>query len=97
MNGGAGNDTLIGGAGDDEMDGGTAEATAGTGADIFVFSPEDGDGNDIINDAITPTSNDKIDLRAFDLDAEDLIPLISVRGGSVRIRLAFRRRWNNRA
>ena len=80
--GGAGDDTLIGGAGEDEM---TGEA----GNDTFVFSPDDGPGHDIINSfGGTSTSvEDKIDLRAFGLDADDLIPLISVFGGTVRIDL----------
>ena len=88
LDGGAGSDTLIGGAGDDEMTGGevdTDAATGGTGHDIFVFSPEDGDGDDIINGFTA--AQDKIDLSAFGLDAEDLVPLISVRGGAIRIDL----------
>ena len=82
LNGGDGDDTLTGGAGDDEMNG-------GAGDDIFVFSPEDGDGDDIINTfAGTSTAvEDKIDLSAFGLDAEDLIPFIVERGGEVRIDL----------
>ena len=90
--GGAGNDTLVGDGGDDTFYGGAGddEMTAASGdTDIFVFSPEDGDGDDIINTfsaAATSTTN-RIDLRAFDLEAEGLIPLISVRGGTVRIDL----------
>ena len=82
LNGGAGDDTLTGGAGDDDM-------TGAGGNDTFVFSPEDGDGDDIINtfEAAATSTTDRIDLRAFNLDEEDLIPLISVRGGSVRIDL----------
>ena len=82
LNGGGGNDTLVGGAGDDEM-------TGGGGNDTFVFSPDDGDGDDIINSfgGTAASVEDKIDLTAFGLDAEDLIPLISVRGGTVRIDL----------
>ena len=85
MTGGTGNDMFYGGTGDDEMTGGGTDTSAGTGADIFVFSPEDGDGDDIINGFTV--ADDKIDLRAFDLDAEDLVPLISVRGGAIRIDL----------
>ena len=85
--GGTGNDMFYGGTGDDEMTGGGVDTTTagGTGHDIFVFSPEDGDGDDIINGFTA--GEDKIDLRAFDLDAEDLVPLISVRGGAIRIDL----------
>ena len=85
MTGGSGNDMFYGGTGDDEMTGGGVDTSAGTGADIFVFSPEDGDGDDIINGFAA--AEDKIDLRAFGLDAEDLVPLISVRGGAIRIDL----------
>ena len=79
---GGGNDKFYGGAGDDQMTG-----TDGSN-DTFVFSPEDGSGHDIINSSFdaAATSN-RIDLRAFSLDAEDLIPLIRVRGGTVRIDL----------
>ena len=90
--GGAGNDTLVGGAGDDKFYGGAGEdeMTGATGdTDIFIFSPEDGAGHDIINsfDANATSTTNRIDLRAFNLDADDLIPLISVRGGSARIDL----------
>ena len=82
--GGDGNDTLTGGAGEDEM-------TGGTGNDTFVFSPDDGAGHDIIN-AFGGTSTsveDKIDLRAFGLDADDLLApgVIRVFGDNVRIDL----------
>ena len=76
--GDGGEDTLIGGAGDDEM-------TGGADSDTFVFSPDDGDGDDIINTFVP--ADDHIDLSAFGLSAEELIPLISVRGGTVRIDL----------
>ncbi|MFK7753713.1 MAG: M10 family metallopeptidase [Sedimentitalea sp.] len=63
MNGGAGNDLLIGGAGRDIM-------TGGAGRDTFQFlaasdSPI-GAQNDIITDFTS--GQDRIDLRAFDLD-----------------------------
>ena len=85
--GGAGNDTLAGGADDDTLNGGAGddEMTGDGGSDTFVFSPDDGDGDDIITGFAV--ADDRIDLRAFNLDAEDLIPLISVRGGTVRIDL----------
>ena len=85
--GGAGRDTLTGGSADDTFYGGTGddEMTGNGGTDTFVFSPEDGDGDDIINSFTV--ADDKIDLSAFNLAAEDLIPLISVRGGTVRIDL----------
>ena len=81
--GGGGNDMFYGGAGEDQM-------TAASGdTDIFIFSPEDGAGHDIINsfEANETGTTNRIDLRAFGLDEDDLIPLISFRGGSVRIDL----------
>ena len=75
-------DTLDGGTGPDELSG-------GTGNDTFVFAP--GHGDDIINDF---AAGDQIDLSAFDLDPEDLIPLISVRGdgdeGTARVSIDLR-------
>ncbi len=67
---------LNGGAGDDDL-------TGGGGNDTFVFAA--GHGDDVIIDAIAAT--EKIDLSAFDLDADDLIELISVRSGRVQIDL----------
>ena len=78
--GGAGNDTLVGGAGDDDLGG-------GAGNDTFVFKP--GNGFDVIvsaDDGFSATE-DKIDLRAFDIEAADLLGLIRVRGGNTLIDL----------
>ena len=69
MTGGAGNDRLVGGAGNDQM-------TGDAGTDTFVFGP--GHGDDIINDLTV--ADDRIDLSAFGLDADDLVGMISVRG-----------------
>ena len=81
--GGAGRDSLSGGGGDDKLDGGAGadELTGGAGADTFVFAP--GHGDDIINDLAIGTGGtlaDRIDLSAFDLDADDLAGMISTRG-----------------
>ena len=79
---GDGNDTINGGAGDDVM-------TGAGGRDIFVFSPADGDGGDVIVD-LSVSDNDKIDLRAFDLSPRELEALkgnITTRGEDVRIDL----------
>ena len=48
--GGAGKDTLDGGAGDDTLNGGAGDdiLDGGAGADTFVFSPDDGHGDDLI-------------------------------------------------
>ena len=83
--GGAGRDTLDGGSGNDTLDGGAGDddLTGGGGNDTFVFAA--GHGDDVITDAIAAT--EKIDLSAFDLDADDLIELISVRSGRVQIDL----------
>ena len=59
-----GDDRMVGGAGRDGM-------TGGGGADTFVFSPDDGNSHDIIGD-FDVDEEDRIDLKAFDLDADDL-------------------------
>ena len=69
---------LNGGAGDDELIG----CTGGHDADTFVFAP--GHGDDIISDFEVGT--DRIDLSAFELDAEDLAGMISLRGTGDNIR-----------
>ena len=61
--GAAGADRIVGGAGDDVM-------TGDDGADTFVFSPTDGDGDDVIVDLENGT--DRIDLSAFELSAREL-------------------------
>ena len=96
--GGAGSDTLNGGPGDDDLQG-DAVVGANTAADTFVFTP-DGMGSDVIldfsNDAGialtlgTDTADglgDKIDLSAFNIDADDLPGLLSERAGSVILNL----------
>ena len=79
LNGDSANDTLIGGAGDDDLNG-------GGGADTFVFSP--GNGDDVIagTDGFV-AADDRIDLRAFNLDADELKAAISVRAGNTVINL----------
>ncbi len=62
ISGGAGDDHILSGAGSDVL-------TGGAGADVFIFRP-DTDFRDLNVDTITDfdVNNDKIDLRAFDLD-----------------------------
>ena len=90
LTGGGGADTIDGGTGDDELTGGTITITDGretfsddSAIDIFVFGPKHGD--DIINDFETAT--DRINLRAFDLDADDLVGMISTRGSGANERV----------
>ena len=81
IHGDGGNDTLNGGAGDDDLGG-------GAGNDTFVFGP--GNGADVIlsaDDGFSATE-DKIDLRAFGLTAEELTALISLRAGNAVINLS---------
>ena len=79
LTGGDNNDTLNGGAGDDNL-------TGGGGEDTFVFSPEDGNADDIITGFVA--GDDKIDLSAFrGIEAEDLDDLTTVRGFNVVIDL----------
>ena len=97
----AGDDKIYGGKGDDSLDGGPGDDTlvGGSGADTFVFTP-DGMGSDVILDfshtdgvAITDGTEtadgagDKIDLSAFNIDADDLPGLLSERAGSVILNL----------
>ena len=83
--GGDGDDTLTGGDGADMLDGGPGDddLTGSAGADTFVFSP--GSGSDVIVDFAA--ADDRIDLSAFGLTAEELTPLISVRAGNTIINL----------
>ena len=78
LTGEGGNDTLNGGAGDDNLNG-------GGGNDVFVFSPDDGGGVDVIESF--GATEDKIDLRAFDLDGETLGKLVKERSGDTIIDL----------
>ena len=59
--------------------------TGGTDADTFVFGP--GHGDDIINDLVIGT--DRIDLSAFNLDADDLAGMISTRGSGDNARVVI--------
>ena len=86
--GGAGDDTLTGGNNNDTLNGGAGDdnLTGGGGDDTFVFSPEDGNADDIITGF--DAGNDKIDLSAFrGIEAEDLDDLTTVRGFNVVIDL----------
>ena len=88
LNGGAGDDTLDGGAGDDTLNGGAGDdvLNGNAGVDTFVFSPDDGDWDDVIVGFDEGT--DKINLSAFrNLNADALKDLIEVRGSSVIIDL----------
>ena len=81
ITGGGGTDTINGGAGDDVM-------TGGSEADTFVFSPSDGDGDDVIVDFTNGV--DKIDLSAFGLSLREQAALaenITMRGEDIRIDL----------
>ena len=89
--GGAGDDKLYGGEGDDNLVGDSVGATPadfdGTvGDDIFVFSPEDGSGTDTIEDYAG--TDDKIDLSAFNLTADMLKELMTIRGNNTVIDLS---------
>ena len=96
ISGGAEADRIVGGAGDDIMYGGVDGTPDTTAIDIFVFSPADGDGGDVIVDldptaaTATPGTGDRIDLSAFDLLPRELEALkgnITTRGDDVRIDL----------
>ena len=94
LNGDGGADMLMGGAGNDDLDGGTEDdtlnggagdddLTGGDGDDTFVFEP--GNGDDVIVTFVS--TEDKIDLSAFGLDADELKAAISVRAGNTVINL----------
>ena len=87
LSGDAGDDTLAGGADNDTINGGAGDdiLTGDGGTDIFVFSPMDGAYSDDITDFIV--ADDKIDLSAFDLTAEQVKAAISIRGDSAVINL----------
>ena len=82
ITGGDDADTITGGAGDDTMTGGGGDGT--DGSDTFVFSPADGNGVDVITDF---TTSDKINLKAFNLEAAELANLIRARGDDIIIDL----------
>ena len=88
LKGGAGDDTLMGGTGADTINGGAGDDDLFGGddsdIDIFVFSPDDGAGSDIIQDWET---GDRIDLSAYNLTAAQIAATISVRGEQVIINL----------
>ena len=79
INAGDGEDIINGGAGDDDLSGGDD-----TDTDTFVFSPDDGAGSDIIMDW---EEQDRIDLSAYNLTAQQVAAAISVRGEQVIINL----------
>ena len=79
--GGAGNDTIDGGAGDDDLHG-------GDGVDTFVFTR--GNGSDVILAGgfnVAGSGSDRINLKDFDIDPDDLGDLISDRAGNAVINL----------
>ena len=79
LGGGAGNDTLNGGPGNDNL-------TGGAGNDIFVFSPDDGYGEDVITDF--STADDMLNLSAFGIEEiADLVLFTTFRGNSAVIDL----------
>ena len=71
--GGAGSDRILGGSGRDTISGGLGDdtLTGGAGRDLFVF--RDGFGKDVITDfdADPAGGQDKIMLRAMDIDDDD--------------------------
>ena len=78
LDGGDGDDTITGGDDGNMITGGMGDDTmnGGTGADIYVFSPDHGNGDDIIEEGFD-TQDDKIDLSAFTaikaaIDDEDI-------------------------
>ena len=75
MLGNTGDDRLFGGHGRDRLDGGTGDdrLTAGHGRDIFIFEP--GHGADTITDFTS--SQDRIDLSAFDLPGYENLTITS--------------------
>ena len=84
----AGDDTLDGGAGNDTLNGdpGNDNLTGGAGNDIFVFSPDDGNGADVITDF--SKTDDMLNLSAFGIeDLADLDPFTRIRGSNTVIDL----------
>ena len=75
ITGGQANDFLVGGAGNDRLNGGAGDDShiGGAGVDTFLFTGAP--GNDRILDFMSGT--DKIDLRAFGLDAADITSTMS--------------------
>ena len=89
LDGGAGNDRLVGGAGDDVMTGGDDAAVDGgvDPGDVFVFSPQDAGGVDIIKD-FNIEEGDQLDFSALGIeDIEELAGKIDIHDGDVRIDL----------
>lgn len=70
LTGGLDSDFLVGGGGNDRLDGaeGDDSLLGGAGGDVFVFN--DGAGNDRVLDFVSGV--DRIDLRAFGVDFEDI-------------------------
>ena len=95
LSGGAGDDEITGSSGNDKITGGMGDDTmnGGGGDDTYVFSPDDGDGDDIIEGGFDATL-DKLDLSAFaslaaavDDGDVDMADLTDVRGNSVVVDL----------
>ena len=96
LKGGAGDDTITGSSGDDMITGGMDDDTmdGNGGNDTYVFSPDDGNGDDIIEGGFDANA-DKIDLSDFAalkaaIGDEDvaLADLTDTRGSSVVVDLS---------
>ena len=93
LRGGAGNDVLSGGAGNDELLGGTGNDTlyGGVDDDIYIFNI--GDGQDIINEYNSDSTEDIVmfgegivpDDISVTRDGNDMILLVGTNGDSLRI------------
>lgn len=83
VKGAEGNDTLRGGFGDDTIRGGVGDdlMSGAEGDDVFVFAR--GDGSDTISGF--ELGSDRIGLRGFNFDSDDLLDLVSIEDGNVVI------------
>lgn len=82
LDGGAGNDTLVGSAVADTLVGGAGadQMTGGAGDDVFVFGRDAGSAKDVVTDFTTGA--DHFDLGAFNLDPAGLQALLAASSGS---------------
>jgi len=82
LDGGAGNDTLVGSVVNDTLVGGVGadQMTGGAGDDVFVFGLDSGSAKDVITDFSTDA--DHFDLGAFSLDPAGLQALLAASSGS---------------